>query len=140
MSMTSPNPGPSSETLRTLRSLLPNLKKGLKDGSLRGRGKPGLVTKPRKMCKVCGKLWDHIRVQSGTQTTVQGDFCAECEPKLKAGMIAVVWQDKYAFVESGGKLEDFKGTILHVSEEVWKELEKQFNEKAKSNDGNTDKN
>jgi len=114
-----------------LRDFLPSLKKGIKEGKLFGKGK---VSKPRKMCKVCGTLWDHVRVTAETEVKVRGEFCASCDVKLKAGMIALVYSDRYAFVRSKGNLDDFKGTLLHVSEHVMDTLEKHLNEQ-KNKDG-----
>lgn len=124
MSETPPNTGPSHQTLRLLRDFLPSLKKGIKNGAILGKGK---VSKPRKMCKVCGKLWDHIRVTAGTEVKVVGDFCGRCDGSLKDGMIALVHADKYAFVRSNGLLDDFKGTILHVSAHVMDNVERHIN-------------
>jgi hypothetical protein len=123
--------GPSKDTLRLLKDFLPSLKKGLKDGTLRGKGKPGMIRRPRKLCRVCGQLWDYINMPAGSNSKVTGELCVVCEPKLKSGMIAITYSDKFAFVESSsGDLADFKGTILHVSEPVWAEIEKQFKEKV----------
>lgn len=127
-----PNNGPSSATLRFLRGFLPSLKKGLRDGTLRGKGKPGMVRKPRKMCKVCGLLWDYISMRADAQSKVMGEFCLECDARLKEGMIALTWADKYAFVTSSAALNDYRGSIVHVSDHVWKAIEVNYKEQIKT--------
>jgi hypothetical protein len=72
----------------------------------------------------------------GAEFAVQGDFCADCDKLLKGGMIALVWSDQYAFAESKGSLADFKGAIVHVSEEVFREVKRQFGDKVKTKESN----
>lgn len=125
-----PNTGPSRDTLRALKAFLPSLKKGIKDGSLTGKGK---VSKPRKMCKVCGKLWDFMRVPTGSNTLVAGDFCAKCDSMLKEGLLALVYADKFAFIVPPPELEDLRGTIVHVSLEVFRDIERKFKAQEQKN-------
>lgn len=124
--------GPSHKTLSLLRDLLPSFKKGIKDGTLRGKGKPGMVSRPRKMCRVCGKLWDNVMVRAGSNHPVMADLCADCDARLKAGDIAITWRDKYMFAASKGALEDFRGSVLHVSDETWQALEFEYKDQVKT--------
>jgi len=134
MSETPPNTGPSHETLKALAGMLPSLKKGLMDGSIRGKGK---VSRPTAMCKVCGKLWDFVRSTVDSQPPmVRGENCDACTARLKAGMVAICNGSKYAFVESKGALADERGNVIQVSDATWRALEKQFTDAQHQQQGN----
>jgi len=119
-----PNSGPSAETLRALAGMLPQLKR-----ARRGKGK---VRVARKFCKICGKLWDFINMPVGTKNMMVAEYCLECDTKLKEGLIAFVQADNYVFARSGGKLDDMKGTVMHVSEHVMAELKRVYRAQVKT--------
>ncbi len=137
------NTGPSHETLKALFGMLQSLKKGLKDGSIGGKGK---VSRPTAMCKVCSKAWDFTFVPVESQTMIRGENCDACAARLKAGMVAICNGPNYAFVESKGALEDERGNVIHVSDATWQALEREFSAsqnqqgKASPTDGNVAQN
>ena len=51
-------PGPSRQTLKNLRGMLPSFIKGMEQKRTIGKGKAGMLARPHKCCKVCGLLWD----------------------------------------------------------------------------------
>ena len=106
--------------------MLPSFIKGMEQKRTIGKGKAGMLARPHKCCKVCGLLWDRKFVDPRTDIAIQPDNCGVCDGKLQQGLIAFVCGDMYAFAEApaDGYLNDFKGSMIHVSPNVMEEISK----------------
>lgn len=117
---------------------MPSFIKGLKKGKIGGKGIPALTNRPRKVCPICGLLFDHAFLKPTDDVKINAAACNSCQEALDAGQIAFVCGDEYAFAKSD-KLSDMQGTIVRISPHVFEEIKKQFGEvKRKSNGDNPD--
>lgn len=107
--------GPSFENLLKLHQSLPALAHSLTHKKITGKGKPVGPPQPRKTCPVCCKMFDFI--SSSQEVHLKVHNCEECDKNLKAGWIAVVGGDMFAWLKNDTLLPDMAGTIQHV--EPW---------------------
>jgi hypothetical protein len=129
-----PLPGPKRETLLNLKAMLPSFIEGMAKKRAVGRGVPAQVRRPKKVCKVCGLLFDHVMMKLTDETNIESSLCNPCQKQLDEGWTALVCAEKYAIVRAKA-LSDWAGQIKRVSPNVMEALEKQFGvqTKAKSN-------
>jgi len=119
-----PNTGPNLDTLRVVRQMFNTLRDvPQQSGGVVGRGK---VMRPRKVCNVCGKLWDTVFLASTEETTISTALCDACEPKLKEGLTAFICGTRYAFVNCPEALADMRGQVVSVKPHVMEQLEAEF--------------
>lgn len=130
MSDTPPNTGPSHETLANLKAMMPSFIKGLRKKKIIGRGIPAQIKRPRKCCKVCGLLFDHVMMSPSAELEIKGALCETCEPLLNDGYAALVCGEKFAIIKSPG-LSSWAGEIKQVSPHVMEAVEKEFGQPAK---------
>jgi len=134
--------GPSKETLRNLRGMLPSFVKGMKEKVVTGRGKETIpiVRRPHKCCKVCAGTFDFKMVKVSDDTKLTPSICASCQGHLDAKEIAFVCGDKYAFVlPTNNRFYDMEGQIVSISPHVMAEIGKKFDVlKQKEQDKNDD--
>lgn len=135
MSDTPPNTGPSHETLANLHAMMPSFIKGLKKKAVFGKGRPAAVSRPRKVCKVCGLLHDHAMLSPTAELEIKSDLCETCGPMLKDGYAALVCGEKYAIIKCDA-LKDWAGTIKQVSPNVMDAVEKNISESKTRINGN----
>src|SRR5512135_2374789 len=93
------NTGPSDDTLRRLKGMLPSMAMSVHEGKLHGRGRKIGKPQPRKTCPVCCKLFDFVSVER-EKAEIKAEPCEECGKLLKEGWIAFTSGDKYAFCRS----------------------------------------
>jgi len=125
MSDPSPESGPSRETLLSLKAMLPSFIKGMAKKRTIGRGAPTLTRRPKKVCKVCGLLWDYKLLKVSEETNIESVNCEVCQKQLDDGCAALVCGEKYAFIKSNS-LQDWAGTIQRVSPNVMDAIEKEL--------------
>ena len=135
MSDTAPNTGPSHETLAKRKAMMPSFIKGIAQKTAVGKGRPALISRPRKVCKVCGLLYDHAMLSPTAELEIKSDLCKTCGPLLKVGYVALVCGEKYALVKCQKYLESWSGTIKQVSPNVMESVEKEFGEIKLKNNG-----
>lgn len=125
--------GPSKDTLRNLKGMMGSFIKGMHEQRLEGKGR--LVArgtlKPRKVCPVCGALFDKITTTAEISLTPEN--CKDCAAMLKDGYTAIVCGKKSAFIKSE-KLADKAGQIMMIGEEVFAQCQERFNLKVKERD------
>lgn len=114
--------GPSPETLKNLAGMLPSFVKGLEEKRSIGRGTP-VHLKPRKMCKVCGRMWD--KVSTKEDVLLEGAVCETCAAMFKDGCVALVCGDQFAFAKSES-LKDLAGEIITIQPHNFEKIQKQF--------------
>ena len=102
--------------------MMPSIVKGIKTGKLTGKA---VISCPRKVCKVCGTLFDKALLPAKEKVEIKPDFCPTCKPLLDAGYVALVCGDKYALVKCSF-LSDWGGTIRQIGPKVMMNVEKQF--------------
>lgn len=125
--------GPSHETLANLNSMMPSFINGLKKKKIVGKGKPALVRRPRKVCKVCGLLHDHAMLSPSEEIEIHPTLCDTCGPMLESGYAALVCGEQYAMIKCP-RMEDWAGRIKQVSPQTMGAIEKEFgSSKLKSN-------
>jgi len=120
-----PNLGPSRETLLNLKAMMPSFIKGMAKKKVLGKGIVSAVRRPRKVCPVCGLLFDHAMIKPTEDVKIETQPCKTCDTALKDGYCALVCGDKYALLKSA-ELEDWAGKIKQVSPHVIESLEKQY--------------
>lgn len=120
------NTGPSHETLANLHAMLPSFIKGLRKKRVVGRGRPASVIRPRKVCKVCGLLFDKVSMSSADEVSIVPALCENCEPMLAEGYTALVCGEDYAIIKSE-RLKDWAGQIIHISANVMEKLKHERN-------------
>jgi hypothetical protein len=119
------SPGPSRDTLLNLKAMLPSMIKGLAKKKIVGKGVPCQIKRPRKVCTVCGLLYDHTMAKPTDDLEIKPAPCHSCQEALDAGQIALVCGDEYAFA-TDPKLADWKGTIVRISPYVMEAVKKEF--------------
>lgn len=125
-------PGPDRKTLLSLRAMLPSYIDGLAKRRIGGKGKPALVRKPRKVCKVCCVAFDHAMLRASDDTAIEGDLCERCKAHLDNGGFAIVAGGDYALLKSP-EFTDWAGQIHKVSPAVMEQVKTRF-EVLKKND------
>lgn len=121
-----PLDGPSHETLANLHAMLPSFIKGLRKKRVVGKGRPASVIRPRKVCKVCGLLFDKVSMPADAEVSIVPALCQLCEPMLEGGYTALVCGEDYAIIKSE-RLKDWAGQIIHVSAHVMDALKNERN-------------
>lgn len=134
MSDTPPNIGPSHETLAKLAGMIPSFMRSMKKQKIVGRGTPVRISRPRKVCKVCGLLYDHAMLPPSDDIEIKPEFCATCGPLMEQGHTALVCGDKYAIVYFQGTTQ-FMGSIVFVKESTMEAIEKEFGVSRKKSNG-----
>lgn len=120
--------GPNPDTLKHLHSMLHSFVEGLEKKRSIGKGSP-VLAKPRKICKVCGLMFDKVFTKE--DVPMESVTCDKCEHMFKDGCVAVVCGDKYAFVKSerlsgGDGGESLVGQIIHLQPHNMAKIEKEF--------------
>jgi hypothetical protein len=75
MSEPPPNTGPSPETLRNLAGALPGFIKAMAKKKIIGKGIPAGVRRARKVCKVCGLMFDYAIMSPYAELEVKYELC-----------------------------------------------------------------
>jgi len=122
--------GPNLHTLKSLHEIMPSMIEGLKEKRITGRGKPVESAKPRQLCRVCAKLFDYAT--SLGETEMKSGTCETCAAELKAGYVALVCGNKFAFVK-GKTIADLAGEVVTLPPEKMLLIEKQFQAEWKTN-------
>lgn len=131
--------GPSKDVLKHLKGMLPSLAKGMGQHQIGGKGH--LVArgtlKPRKLCPVCGKLYDKITTTA--EISLSPVNCKDCAEMLKQGYTALVCGKKSCFVKCEA-LADKAGEVLVIGEEVFSQVQEKFDAQVRErkDDGNLD--
>ena len=91
--------------------------------------------RPRQVCKVCGKMFDHAVI--APDAIAVASVCNECRDKLNSGMTALVTMnpDAYAFVKSP-HLEacGYAGKIVPLSRENFDKILEKYKQQQSGND------
>lgn len=135
--MTDDPNGPSKDVLKHLKGMLPSLAQGLHEQKIGGKGR--LVArgtlKPRKLCPVCGKLYDKITTTAEISLTPVN--CEDCADMLKQGYTALVCGKKSCFVKCKA-LADKAGEVLLIGEEVFSQVQEKFDAQVRERKDDAD--
>lgn len=114
-------PGPSRETLKALLGTVKSYMKAKDEGIRIAKGKVQQVLRPRKFCKICGLTFDRVFMDPNADIELQPEICKKCDGELKEGWIALVSHKEAQpiWIRGTGDLEKYRGSILHVSHEVY---------------------
>lgn len=128
--MTESLPGPDRENLRKLNEIMPSFIAGMAKKKTVGKGITPMLRRPKKVCPVCGLLYEHKFMKASDETDIKTQNCQPCQKQLDDGCVALVCGDKFAFVKTQA-LEDFAGQIKQISPYVMAAVEKHYGSQDK---------
>jgi len=114
--------GPDPEFFKNLKNQLPSMKEALEKKRVFRGQVPVSEMVPKKCCRVCGRGFEW--------TTIQGPLpevalCKRCDEKLKEGYIALISDNRFAFIKSES-LKDKAGEVMEISPEVMEQVQKHY--------------
>lgn len=118
-------PGPSRDTLKNLAGMLPSFTMAMKGKKITGKGAPLKILRPRKVCPVCGDLYDKVMLPPNADLALEPKNCERCQGLLDEKWTAFTCGENYAFARSPG-LVSMAGQMVQISPSVFEQLAKEF--------------
>lgn len=104
--------------------MLPSMVRGLKEKRIGGKGRPEQVTRFRKICRVCAKLFD--KAATDPMRPLETGTCEGCSAMLDQGYIGLRSTDGYAFIKSAS-LADMAGQVIQIQPANFEQIRAQYN-------------